>query len=382
MSVHSGPDISTDGLVLCLDTSNFKSKSYNVITQPENLSGLLGLRAGAVITSNSEIAPDGTLTADLITGTGSGFGYYFPAWPTGNATHSFFIKPAGASTTFTFNHVGTGTGGSFNFSTKTFFSLVNYTGSYNQLEDGWFLLNFHTTNESNNYYVELSFNSNNGGYFWGLQLTPFLYYRKYIPISAGAVSSTSWNDLSGLNNNGTLINGVGYSADNGGSLVFDGVNDYTSIACNANTIRAYNSTTQFVIKLPTYGGGQRNILSYRTGGGHLYIGKASGGIFCFYNTLSPSPAYTVGTIADNAIAHVAVTCDAANNLLSTYINGSLAGSAARTGWSTSYNTTMTIGGSDIEYMLGNFYQFSHYNRVLTAAEIAQNFNATRGRYGV
>ena len=194
-------------------------------------------------------------------------------------------------------------------------------------------------------------------------------------------SGTTWTDLINSGSNGTLINGPTFDSNNGGSLVLDGSNDYINVQCKSNTIRAYNSTTQFIIKLPTYTGGQRNILSYRSVNS-LYIGKGSGGIFCYYNTLSPSPAYTVGTIADNAVAYVAVTCDATNNLLSTYINGKLEGSVSRTGWVTSYNTTMTLGGSDIEYTLGNFYSFSHYDRVLSATEVLQNFAALRGRYGI
>jgi hypothetical protein len=38
-------------------------------------------------------------------------------------------------------------------------------------------------------------------------------------------SGTTWTDLSGLGNTGTLVNGVGYNSGNGGSLSFDGVND-------------------------------------------------------------------------------------------------------------------------------------------------------------
>lgn len=195
-------------------------------------------------------------------------------------------------------------------------------------------------------------------------------------------TGTVLTDLSGLTNVGTLNNGVAYSSDNQGGWVFDGVNDYVTVTCKLNTIRAYNSTTQMWIKLPIYTGSQRNIMSYRTGPASLYIGKASGGIFAYYNSLSPSPALTVGSISSNSIVNVAVCCDATNNLISTYINASLAGSASRTGWSTTYNTTITLGGSDIEYMLGSFYQFSHYNRVLSEAEISQNFEATRGRYVV
>jgi hypothetical protein len=39
-------------------------------------------------------------------------------------------------------------------------------------------------------------------------------------------SGTAWTDLSGNSRNGTLTNGPTYSSDNGGSIVFDGSNDF------------------------------------------------------------------------------------------------------------------------------------------------------------
>lgn len=42
-------------------------------------------------------------------------------------------------------------------------------------------------------------------------------------------SGTTWTDLSGNDNTGTLVNGVSYSSSDGGSLVFDGSNDYVKI---------------------------------------------------------------------------------------------------------------------------------------------------------
>ena len=42
-------------------------------------------------------------------------------------------------------------------------------------------------------------------------------------------SGTVWTDLSGNGNTGTLINGPTYNSANGGSIVFDGVNDYANI---------------------------------------------------------------------------------------------------------------------------------------------------------
>jgi hypothetical protein len=42
-------------------------------------------------------------------------------------------------------------------------------------------------------------------------------------------SGTTWTDLSGRGNTGTLTNGPTYSSANGGSIVFDGVDDYVNI---------------------------------------------------------------------------------------------------------------------------------------------------------
>ena len=199
-------------------------------------------------------------------------------------------------------------------------------------------------------------------------------------------NGTTWTDVNGLGpkNNGTLTNGPTYNSANGGSIVFDGVDDYTNVSCASNTVRAYNSSTEFVIKLPFYNGGQRCILSYRSAG-TMYIGKANNGIFVYYNGLN-TQGYTVGNITNGSIAHCVVICDADNNLLSTYINGTLAGSVSRTGWSTTYNTTLglgfDLGGNTNEYMDGNMYLFRHYNRVLSAAEVLQNYNAQKSRFGL
>ena len=38
-------------------------------------------------------------------------------------------------------------------------------------------------------------------------------------------SGTTWTDLSGRGNTGTLTNGPTYSSANGGSIVFDGTDD-------------------------------------------------------------------------------------------------------------------------------------------------------------
>lgn len=62
-------------------------------------------------------------------------------------------------------------------------------------------------------------------------------------------NGTTWTDLSGNGNNGTLINGPTFSSDNGGSLVFDGSNEW--VACSAS-LSKLNITTQFTYEVTFY----------------------------------------------------------------------------------------------------------------------------------
>jgi hypothetical protein len=199
--------------------------------------------------------------------------------------------------------------------------------------------------------------------------------------------STTCRDLSGLGSNGTLENNPSFDTGSGGNLSLDGTNDRILITCATNTIRSYDTTCQFIVKLPVYSGGQRCILSYRGGGGGaLYIGKNSGGIFSYYDNLGAGAGYTIGSIVDNTIAICAVVINATAGTISHYINGTLAGTATgRTGFSTAYNTLLYLGfdnGGTAEWMLGNFYSFMHYNKVLTSTEILQNYNAQKSRFGL
>jgi hypothetical protein len=64
-----------------------------------------------------------------------------------------------------------------------------------------------------------------------------------------------------------------------------------------------------------------------------------------------------------------------------YINGVLVSGPTPKSWNTVANNAQ-IGRqtSGIEYWNGNIGQVSIYNRALSAAEILQNYNATKGRF--
>jgi len=67
-----------------------------------------------------------------------------------------------------------------------------------------------------------------------------------------------------------------------------------------------------------------------------------------------------------------------------YINGKEANSKAQAGTIATNVNNLTLGDQPTynEFYGGRLAKGLIYNRALTAAEILQNFNATRGRYGI
>jgi hypothetical protein len=216
--------------------------------------------------------------------------------------------------------------------------------------------------------------------------------------------STTWYNLAG-SNNGTLTNGPTYNSANGGSIVFDGTNDYA--AMSGNTF-GYSPGTTGELSLETWvyvtgpfstylpdnltaiGGivGQ-GIYNGTTGWG-LGITRVGTGSFQYdFQTRNVSIASITApaNFTTGSWNHV-VGSFTRNDFSRIYLNGNLAGSAS----STPYNgVTLTPNFNDAS--LGKaggqpFYAGCRiaicrlYNRPLSADEIQQNFNALRGRFGI
>ena len=68
--------------------------------------------------------------------------------------------------------------------------------------------------------------------------------------SSYPTSATTWTDLSGNENNGSLINSPTYNSSNNGSIVFDGVDDYISIVGVNSLFEVANAT--FTVNMWVY----------------------------------------------------------------------------------------------------------------------------------
>jgi hypothetical protein len=199
-------------------------------------------------------------------------------------------------------------------------------------------------------------------------------------------SGTTWIDLSGRGNTGTLTNGPTYSSANGGSIVFDGTNDY--IDCGSiNFTSGTSITIEVWVKPNSSQNAFVDILDYNHGAnGGFVIQQNNTALnqyyFAYWNGSSFDVTSTI-TLNSNSFNHLVFVKSGTSTI----------------GYLNSVNTIQYTGSSNINcsgYALhlgrfvvatgrefnGSISNTKIYNRALTAAEVSQNFNALRGRYGI
>ena len=205
-------------------------------------------------------------------------------------------------------------------------------------------------------------------------------------------SGTTWTDLSGLGNTGTLVNGPTYSSSNGGSLSFNGTNQYVNLGSKFRY--QDNFTVECVAKINSASpvltapcGSQNPIFVNNAYGWNLMFSGTTGKPYWnIYNTFTTSKGVgsTIGNLGDwvHCVAYKSGTT------IELYVNGISQGTNTLTTNAVYYiSLDCTIGGyyscSTVFYYLNGSVPLSRiYNRALSAAEIQQNFNAMRGRYSL
>jgi hypothetical protein len=195
-----------------------------------------------------------------------------------------------------------------------------------------------------------------------------------------AGAGTTWYDVSGNGYNGILTNGPTYSSVNGGIINLDGVDDY-SISTVASI--PASSTVAIWIKSSAYSGNKIPISidgdSYGSGP-NIYFSESK----INWNTGDGAAnAFTNSSYPDSNWHYIVVTNDSSTNA-KLYIDGTLIGTASYRSTLSTVTSNFWIGkfhagGYEIAASIG---QVQLYNRALSAAEILQNYNAMKGRYGL
>lgn len=194
-----------------------------------------------------------------------------------------------------------------------------------------------------------------------------------------AGSGTVWNDLSNNNNNATLINGVGYSSNNKGTLTFDGVNDEVQVL-NSVSLNPLTNTLVCWAKSNTATWNATGPLMSKRSVFVMYPNANSRNVQYFYY-LNNSWQSQLITVPDITVWNM-YACTWNGTAITAFLNGVQINSGNKTGPMPTTNTNILyIGRDQSSYLNGSIAQAMMYNRALTATEIRQNFEATRGRYG-
>ena len=219
-------------------------------------------------------------------------------------------------------------------------------------------------------------------------------------------SGTAWNDLSGNGNTGTLVGPPTYNSNYNGYLTFSGSgSQYVTTPLVQTSVTAYtisvwfltNSTRQYMTMVGDRGSGAGVSVVVGIGGAPDGYGGSSGNLFVCVNSNSYIvPIYTPAAYNDTKWHNVVGVFDQPSGTityssLKLYVDGQLATTTNGTSIGSTSSPITGLGGTIIGNFLapstGTYYTgfmsaVLIYNAALTAAQVAQNFEAYRGRYGV
>lgn len=214
-------------------------------------------------------------------------------------------------------------------------------------------------------------------------------------------TGTSWNDLIGNSdsfdgstytypsfgstgnvkyftfvNNGTTDNNI----ENGSNVSMAGQTVYSRLAWFYQTSQSsqWGPIIQNAI-------GNNSDMGLTTNGNKLHFRQYTNS----NNGVDGDSGYSsTGSFSNNVWVFGAITVDRTNRICKFYINGEYDSQAALNIIGNSNSDRIIIGGADTDsYSGGRMFKgriatAMHYNRVLTDAEVLQNFNAQRARFGV
>jgi hypothetical protein len=193
-------------------------------------------------------------------------------------------------------------------------------------------------------------------------------------------TGTTWYDLSGNSYNGTLTNTPTFNSSNSGSIVWDGVDDYANTGKTATQLGFYNANyTMEAWVYPTILTSDRTMFgtdqtAFRQG---LHLVFRGGGIYQGHFASD----FQAGTVTVNNWYQIVYTFNASNGACQIFKNGVSQGTGTIQSFIGTTNILIARWAGTYNFQ-GNGSIYRIYNRVLTQAEVTQNYNAQKGRFGL
>ncbi len=204
----------------------------------------------------------------------------------------------------------------------------------------------------------------------GIVLSDLIMYLDAGVIASYPGTGTNWNDLTVNNNDATLTNGPTYNSSNGGSIVFDGANDYGQLLSTVDIGTV--GTWSIWINANSFSGViiGSNIANY-----YMIFNYAS----VFYINYGGALGSVSHSLSTGAWYNITITRN--GNTHEIFVNGESIGTTTISTANTSKFSIIGDERSTSPYPFnGKISSFLVYDRVLTSSEVIQNFNALVDRY--
>ena len=213
-------------------------------------------------------------------------------------------------------------------------------------------------------------------------------------------TGTTWTDLSGTSNGtfGSSTQAPTYNSANGGSIVFDGSNDKVTVAATSiYDFSASRITIEVWLKISSTPTTDQEIITTDTSGDFSTwnLGFVSSGFLTFNpssylgsTNTATAPRMSASNFALNTFNNIIVTTAGNGEVGKMYYNGVKQTDGTATNIGLAYDAGRPIGiglepTTNRFAFAGNIAVVRIYkNKSFTQAQVTQNFNALRGRYGV
>lgn len=212
-------------------------------------------------------------------------------------------------------------------------------------------------------------------------------------------TGTTWLDLSGNNYTGTLTNGPTFSAGNGGSIVFDGTNDYISVNADNTlktlqvpmTILCWARPTTSKSYMSIFGNysdvvNNKLIKLIRLDSNlYRYFASKSDGTYQYFE-MTVTPTLNTWNLFSIIVSGTISSTSVIMGLNTVFENKGAFASALSSSPDTTVpvyianNANNYVGAN--ESFQGNIVNTLIYNRALSTTEVLQNYNATKTRFGL
>jgi hypothetical protein len=209
-------------------------------------------------------------------------------------------------------------------------------------------------------------------------------------IKSYPTTGTTWTDLSGNSNTGTLTLGPTFSKDGGGSIVFDGSDDLLSINDSESfTLTNKDFCFDFWINFTSLLNNRTIISQYNVSGlAPIWIGRVGSSLTVYassdgvnWNVLNNQLGFTV---TSDQWLNIVLT--RSGNVWASYLNGVQKSTLTASG--VLYNSTNNLifasrvvsGDGYLSCKLSNLKLY--VGKSLTAPEITQNYNALKSRFNL